>query len=216
VGEFITCSACKGQRSLAGEQVLCPTCQGLKTVRASCPRCAGNCSVKCKVCDGTGSGSWLFLRRPCHTCSAKGLLPCPSCQGQGFRLGKCGECSGTGAIPGPRVPCGPCGGNGQVKNPWLDEIKALSPERLRFEYERRERLISSLQERLREARRELDDLYDWYEEDRDRNPQNYREAGTEPGGLHDIPLQMDHLEASIRDTEDELSTLLVVIEHKWK
>lgn len=216
MGEFVTCSACRGQKSLAGEQVPCPTCQGSRTVRASCPRCAGTCSIKCKVCDGTGSGSWLFLRRPCDTCSAKGFLPCPSCQGQGFRLDKCGKCSGMGAVPGPRIPCVPCGASGKVKNPWLDELKELPPDRLQFEYERRQRLISSLKGNLQEKRRELDDLYDWYEEDKERRPQAYNAAGTEPCGLHDIPREMDNIEASIRDTEEDLSTILFVIERKWK
>jgi chromosome segregation ATPase len=92
----------------------------------------------------------------------------------------------------------------------------MPPDLLRFEYEKRQREMQTLRQELSSARRELDELYDWYEEDRRSRPGAYNAAGTEPSGLHDIPRQMDRIEAKLRDLEGELETVQLAIDVKWK
>lgn len=78
--------------------VLCTTCNGTKTFSTNCPKCGGDGSATCGMCNGTGKGMY---GEPCRgPCGGTGIIP-----------GGCVKCGGTGTI---EVTCPTCHGTGEL------------------------------------------------------------------------------------------------------
>lgn len=148
---------------------------------------------------------------------------CSDCSGKGANA-RCARCNGTRCYS-----CTSCTGSGRTVSEWFKSLDRLPVDRLRFEFEKRqrevasaERQIGSTQTKIARVSRELDEMYEWYERDRIERPGAYNAAGTEPAGLHDFPREISNLECevggferTIENLQDELSAIQEVIDLKW-
>ena len=114
---------------VATQKIVCPTCEGKKTLVADCWLCEGQGKRHCPVCSGEGDAveAWKGVT------PGKGLVPCPSpyCD-KGIvtwatfgHTDKCRFCSGRGAIDcafclKTDFPCAPCGGKKKLQTPCFD------------------------------------------------------------------------------------------------
>jgi hypothetical protein len=193
-------------------QKTCPVCMGLKKI--NCQDCKATGKLKCSLCSGVGAfkctsctGAGAFV---CNKCSGAGALVCQPCEGKG-RYPQCSKCKGI-----RKLTCEECKGTGKVEHSWVKSLKKLSAERLKFEYEKRHREISNIQMQINRLSRELDEMYEWYEQDRALHSGAYNAAGAYPSGLDSIPRQINSLQSDIGRLEGEMKVLEYVLNQKWR
>jgi DnaJ-class molecular chaperone len=118
MGEFVSCTTCSGNGSLAGQPVRCDRCAGSGKVPERCSNCSGSGSVKCAACAGAGFlARWWGGKKTCENCAGKGTIGCRGCAGRGEISKKCPHCDGKGSTAGSRIPCVACGATGKIPNP---------------------------------------------------------------------------------------------------
>jgi hypothetical protein len=222
MGAYTSCSSCKGRGHFSCEECICKTCQDSGKVK--CKECVGG-KTHCYFCRGTGQiekHGWVFTKREtcpdcrgskkitCKVCSGSDKTSCAACSGKG-RNATCWQCKGT-----HKIGCKDCAGSGRVESEWYKSLKTLPVDRLRYEQEKRQREVSNLYTQVSRVSRELDEMYRYYEEDRQMHPNRYNAAGSYPSGLDSLPREINSLESRISDLNDEISTIDQVISEKWK
>ena len=90
----------------------------------------------------------------------------------------------------------------------------LTTERLKFEYERRQREIVRFEMDISRLHRDLNELHEHYERDRLARPYAYEDAGSYPLGIDSIPKQIARLEERIHLLEHEMRGILDAFESK--
>jgi hypothetical protein len=212
----VKCASCSNGKVPCGEcsstgQTSCPSCSGFGKATqqfwffkwaVSCPTCGGAARRQCAKCAGRKVLA-------CGVCAANGQLPCAVCGGSGLSA-SCPVCNGT-----RKTVCLECKGAGTFETDWSRQLKSSPVDRLRFEYEKRQRSIQSLQVKISRLSRELDEMYEDYEERRAANPRLYDAAGTEPSGLNDIPREIGSYERDISQAEEEMGDIQTVLDAKW-
>ena len=101
-------------------------------------------------------------------------------------------------------------------------------DRLRFEHEKREREISSIQREnhstqieISRLSREANEMYNWAEQERMRNPDAYNEAGSLADGSDlaryatQSAQKIRDREGTIRELGDEIAAIHEVLNAKW-
>lgn len=48
-----------------------------------CPKCNGQRSITCSICNGSGEDRRFGRPQQCHPCHGSGQEECPSCDGKG-------------------------------------------------------------------------------------------------------------------------------------
>jgi len=155
---FENCSACKGQGSLPCE-CLCAACKATGKVPVKCSWCQSG-KAKCDRCASTGrllekKGWFSDKYRTCPLCHGTGERLCGSCGGTTLVQGTCTSCSGSSRnarCPNcsgkGKVTCTSCKGAGRFEGQWVKSLDAMPVDRLRFEFEKRQREISNLQREI--------------------------------------------------------------------
>ena len=181
-----------GKRQIACRRCACKTCKETGSTSATCSKCSGG-QFAYGACSGGGQvvvkkGFFSDKFGPYRACNGSGKIKCPTCLGTASvkqpcptcsgtrRLPQCGTCGGTG-----NVGCATCAGKGQLISEWFKSLQAMPVERLRFEHEKREREIASVQREnhstqieISRLSREAQEMYNWSEQERSRNPDAYK------------------------------------------
>jgi len=122
LGSPAACEMCVGT-----QKIVCPTCDGKKTLVADCWLCDGQGKRKCPVCSGEGDPPAMWK----GVTPGKGLVPCPNCE-KGVvywkdfgQKDKCRFCSGRGALDcavclKTDIQCAPCAGKKKIETPCFD------------------------------------------------------------------------------------------------
>lgn len=236
----VLCPSCDGKGSFPCTDCACRGCQGSGQIKVACTVCQSG-KISCQRCGATGQvvvkRTWFSEKYgTCSSCMGTGTLKCSQCGGKAVISQTCSVCSGKGSqsscgrCHGTRkYGCSKCVGSGRIVSDWFKSLDQLPIERLKFEYEKRqrevasaERKVGSFQTQISRISHELDEMYEWYERDCLERPGAYNAAGTEPAGLHDFPREINRLqgeisdkEAQIRDLEDEMGAIEEVMDRKW-
>lgn len=222
MAHYVKCPSCNGYGYFSCNDCQCKRCKSKGKI--NCSNCTGG-YIPCEFCDSTGqiAKKLLFFTNyePCPECNGAKKLTCPVCKGSDLVI--CPECKGTGRVPScatcggsGKIECSKCAGTGKIESAWYKSLNNLPVERLRFEYEKRQREIQQLQIKISRRSRELDDMYEEYERDRNANPYLYDHPGAYPGGLDSIPREISQLEENIGKLEDEMEAIDEVLNTKWK
>lgn len=241
MGKFDRCSPCSGRSNLKCPDCVCRSCNEVGSTDSPCTDCRAG-KMTCELCAGKGQvlvKKGLFSDKygtcgrcrgartvHCSTCSGKTIVKkmCRACSGKG-RLSSCARCGGTGTNA-----CMSCGGSGKVVSEWFKSLDNLPVDRLRFEHEKRERDIAATQREINSKQveisrysRELDEMYNYVEQEKMRNPYAFSEAGSYPGGLNDIPRWINNLQSecsskqgTIHQLEEEIAAIHEVLDTKWR
>ncbi len=92
----------------------------------------------------------------------------------------------------------------------VNNLSSSSPDRLRFEFEKRQRSIQSLQTKLSRLSREHSEL--WAENERWANDED---AGSYHPEVSDIAKEVDRCENEILTAEQEMDAILRILDQKW-
>jgi len=186
----------------------CPRCHGFGSLfDCPCPHCKDG-KVACSSCKGTGKIPKRFL-------FFSYIGQCPSCNGTGSI--KCLECGGSGFI---ETMCPECGGAGKSESTeyksWVKSLENLSVDRLRFEYEKRQREIESLQIKIYSLTHERDDMEDEYEEWSENHPDAEPEERPLIDAINRAYDEISKSEERISQIQEEMKEIEKVIDKKWK
>lgn len=129
-------------------------------------------------------------------------LNCLTCGGSGH-TSQCNYCKGI-----TRVPCKKCHGAGKVEGVWLKSLRKLSPDRLMFEYQRRQQKIQAIYTQLNRLSRELEEDYEDEVRDRARDPSFYRGAGPT---IFVNEGKIERLESEVHKIEEEMTVIEKVL-----
>ena len=222
MSKYANCEQCNGYGYFKCVECVCPLCS--ETGKIKCTNCE-NGYISCPECKGLGKITKKFTifsyQGLCKLCEGKAKLKCKNCSGAATV--KCAKCSGIGRMSEckfcggtSKIKCDHCHGTGKVESKWYRTLFNMTTDQLRFEYEKRQRKVQLLQMKITSRSRELDELYEWYERERARNPYAYNGAGGYPQGLDSIPREISRLENEINDFESEMSVIEEVLNTKWR
>ena len=115
------------------------------------------------------------------------------------------------------IPCEHCDGLGKIGGPWIQEISNWSIDRLRFEYEKRQREIQRLEIMSNELERQYDEAYYNWE---DRYEDVVAERGSDAaynicGKGPERPDVLNSYAKSIGKFEEEMAAIEQVMNTKW-
>jgi hypothetical protein len=218
---YVSCKNCNGRGSLQCNNCICKKCDSKGKI--SCSACS-NGYISCRTCAATGqvSSKILFFtvhdtcpqcggskKIACKSCDRSTFIVCSSCKGAG-RNSQCSKCNGT-----QKITCSECDGKGTFASEWLKSLPSLPVDRLRFEYEKRQREVSTINIDASRLSREINELYEWYEQDKRAHPANYDHAGSSLGwdGLQN---QINEGQRRCSELEREMSAIDEVLNQKWK
>ena len=228
VAVYDTCSACRGAGSFKCTSCECHRCNATGIIEGVCPKCNGSAKVTCERCQGAGQiltkkGWFSDTYERCWTCSGsrqqqcgckagKISIPCPSCD-RG-RLAQCPHCGSTG-----KLNCQTCNGSGKVASEWYRSLAALTIDRLKHEIAKRERQISAnradisdLRERYRQ--REQDWEEDYAAAQSSRYMRENFESTYYQKGMETLQGEIDGARESMRELQEEITALEMVMESK--
>lgn len=170
---------------------------------------------------------------PCSDCNGKGFVKCEKCAGAGLVI--CPKCSGTGYLTGcqkcgdkRKIQCGKCGGSGKLesekykkKKTWRASLESFPVDRLRFEYEKRQREVGNLQTKTVQLAAKEAEISEWYDREYEHAANHFylseeKEGPSYPAGLVTIPAEIVRLEERIEELEDEMHAIDQVLSKKWK
>lgn len=240
---YSSCAECQGSGAVRCTACICGSCSGKARVacsncqngRRACSDCSASGRMRCAQCSGQGrvvQTLWVFKQKVlCPTCYGAASVQCPACGGRkeiscascrGTGTTSCGACAGAGVQPtcetcgrSRKVVCSTCKGVGRFETDWSKELKTSTVKRLRFEYEKRQRQILALQIKISSLRRELDEMYSWYERDRVANPKAwYHREGSYPSGMESIPREIEQYELEVRTLEEQMDDIQTVLDSK--
>jgi hypothetical protein len=213
----------KDREKNMNKYIICPTCHGFGSVicrECWCPDCNGKGKIVCDYCAGTGKiqKKFLFLYKEvsCHICNGSGSIKCPKCEGIGH-LPHCSKCHGKGEIKCPK-----CGGTRKLETTeyksWVKSLESLPVDRLRFEYEKRQREIESLQTKTYSLARERDNMEEELKEWEEEHKFNDYSADEMPclGGINRAYSEISESEDRIRQIQEEMKEIEKVINKKWR
>lgn len=221
MSRYANCPHCKGYGYFSCEHCTCKICHGKGKI--NCSNCMEG-SVPCLVCNSTGQirkkGLIFSHSISCPECKGAKRLHCPACKGS--HLVSCPECKGTGKDASckvcggtQRIQCGHCKGSGKMESEFFKSLKNLPVDRLKFEYEKRQREIQQVQTKISRLSREEEDIREDYYRDKSENPGAYIHGGY-PIGLDSIPREIGQLEKRIGEIEDDMEAINQVLNTKWK
>jgi predicted RNase H-like nuclease (RuvC/YqgF family) len=121
--------------------------------------------------------------------------------GSGY-LKKCPKCNDT-----RKIKCKECNGSGKVESEWYKSLRNMPVERLRFEYEKRQREIQSLEIQMDRLSREYEDAYQVHMD---------LPIGYGSSRLDSLERQMSGQRSYLMKLENEISIIEQVINLKWK
>lgn len=183
------CSECDGLGKFSCESCKCSQCSGIGKVQGPCSCQTGR--VRCSRCDGTGQivvrkGFFSDKYGACYSCSGSRQVACPSCNGKTTVSTDCPKCSGRGRDSSCRacggsakIACENCSGSGRVESAWVAALRAQPPDKVRFEYDKRQNAIRSLQLQISRWAVELKEDYEEVQRDRREDPGKYEGDGSE-------------------------------------
>ena len=214
---YESCGSCKGARSFKCSDCQCRGCCGSGKVPAVCSNCQGSAMITCEKCRGEGQllkkKGWFSdsydqcwrcsgsRQQKCSCESGKVSVKCATCKGTG-RNAQCLKCEATGAIK-----CSLCRGSGQVPSEWYKSLAKMPIEKLKFEYEKRQRRIGPLQAQITRCTDEYD--------------RTQREWDPEcASGLREYSNRMAgeamSAESEVGSLHEEMGAIEKVLESKWK
>ena len=116
--------------------------------------------------------------------------------------------------------CPECGGAGKSESTeyksWVKSLENLSVDRLRFEYEKRQREIESLQIKIYSLTHERDDMEDEYEEWSENHPDAEPEERPLIDAINRAYDEISKSEERISQIQEEMKEIEKVIDKKWK
>lgn len=231
---YDVCAACHGRGSLPCNECDCTACGASGKVDVKCTRCESG-KVTCDYCHGSGKTEdhlksvYFFVKiitryGPCIICQGKGRTNCETCHGTTNMTGTCPRCGGSGqnatcAKCNSRrsVPCRECKGAGRFESQWVKSLQSWPVDRLRFEIEKRQRKISTLQIQLSRNSQEYDRLQEeWNDEYNSRRAQgrgalNDFDASGFQGGTTHLVNQIQACEGEISQLESEMNAIEQVL-----
>lgn len=227
---FTNCQECRGSGSVKCPDCICPSCH--ESGKVSCPKCEDGrvkcttCSatgrVPCDTCDGEGQiikKNWIFKRKiSCTTCSGEGQDKCPTCEGSTtVSCPKCGgstriaclKCSGKGVLDvcarcsdSRQIICVDCDGEGKFETEWSQKLRNTPEDRLRFEFETRQREAQALQQKIWHEERELERMDEEYEASGRQSPPPLDSVhGTQPQLIMEIGHELRRVEEEMEDIQ---------------
>jgi len=152
---------------------------------------------------------------PCSTCIGSRYVACYSCDGKG-RSAHCSHCGTT-----QKIECRTCNASGKIESQWAKSLKDFPVDRLRFEYEKRQREVSNLQMQISHIERQVDQLQqEWnyaYEEAASSGPRgihNFDASGYQSGqrALYD---EISSLGMRRSELENEMQAIEHALNSKW-
>lgn len=222
-----SCVDCKGQGYSRCEACVCTKC-GLNG-KVKCSGC-DNGVLPCQLCSATGQVAkkgLIFTRQeecpscrgaktiPCNNCKGSRYVTCYSCEGRG-RNAQCSQCGTT-----QKIGCRTCNGSGKVESQWSKSLKNLPVDRLRFEHEKRQREVSTLEIQISRVQRQIDQLQqDWndaYEEaasSGSRGIHNFDASGYQSGDRA-LYNEIGNLEKRRSELESEMQAIEQALNTKW-
>lgn len=222
---YETCATCKGQGSLPCDQCKCPTCKAMGKMDVKCSICQSG-KVKCRRCDGSGKllekkGFFSDKFKTCYSCGGTGKTDCETCHGTTSMKSTCSSCQGTGRNARcstcggkAKVTCADCKGAGRFEGQWVKSLESWPVDRLRFEFEKRQREISNLHAKISNAESELRSSNESYEEayacrQPDFDASGYNRYNT--GLMNEIDSSADR----IKGLQAEMNAIERVLDKKW-
>jgi hypothetical protein len=216
---YDSCSTCNGRGGFDCTNCLCSRCGGRGVLLVECTRCeSGN--IVCARCEGRGDvvvkkGLFSDKYGTCPTCNGMRRIKCGTCKGsaqvestcsacQGRkRNSSCTTCNGTG-----RTNCQTCSGSGRVPSAWSRSLSELPVERLRFEYEKRQRKLTTLQVKISGLNSEYERAVAAQEEEYQRHVRNRSLSSYDPPGTVDYLIrELMGAEGEVGSLEAELSMI---------
>ena len=219
---YIKCSSCNGHGYLSCDDCLCQTCNGKGKV--NCSNCIDGYKP-CELCNSTGQilQKRLFFSysKPCPVCEGAKKISCYFCKGSGFVT--CSNCKGTGRMLScstcnstQKIQCEDCAGTGKIESKWFKSLTSLPIDRLDFEYKKRQQEVQTLKIDISRWSRELADLHQWHDRERQANPYMANHRGAYPSGIDSIPRKISGIEDRINELKDEMEAIDQVKSAKWK
>jgi hypothetical protein len=225
---YDACGSCKGSGSFKCNDCQCRQCNATGSVQATCTRCNGASKVTCTKCQGAGQllkkkGFFSDTYEKCWMCSGsrqehcscqsgKVSVQCPACKGT-KRNAQCPRCGAKGSIR-----CTACEGSGKVPSEWYKSLARMPVEKLKFEYEKRQRNISTLRMKASSLTRDY--------EQSERECDEYQEERRAHGEMHPDLIgenyrnrligEMGSVESQISEAEVEMSAIEKVMDANWK
>jgi len=234
---YDACAACHGRGSLPCNECNCTACGASGKMDVKCTRCESG-KVTCDYCHGSGKiedllkSVYFFVKiipryKPCFICDGTGSKNCETCHGTRTMKGACTRCDGSGRYAncakckGRRsITCPECKGAGRFESQWVKSLHSCPVDRLRFEIEKRQRKISTLQIQLSRNTREYDRLQEeWNDEYNSRRAQgrgalNDFDASGFQGGTTYLINQIQACEGEISQLESEMNAIEQVLNTK--
>lgn len=235
---FIRCGTCLCKDCESKGKIKCATCSNGRVACSSC----NHGKAHCEACGATGEQSSKFLfftfRRPCLNCKGSKTVSCYVCGGSGSILCSickgeasvtCSACNGKGAYSEcsqcygtQKLACQNCSGKGKLESEWLKSLRDLPVDRLRFEYEKRQRGISNVQMQVSSVQRQFDELqqewgdaYDEAAAQGSAGVTRFDASGFQSGTAY-LYKEMDTLNGRIGELKAEMKAIDRVIGSKWK
>jgi hypothetical protein len=226
---YDSCPSCKGYRSFDCAVCRCTRCDGTGQITAKCSSCQDG-KIACPRCEGSGhviakKGFFGDKYGTCPNCGGIRRINCGKCGGSEQvkttctackgtkRNATCGQCDATGTIT-----CSTCKGSGQVPSEWYESLAKMPIDKLKFEYEKRQRSISTLRMTASSLTRDY--------EQSERECDEYQEERRAQGELHPDQIGYDYrnrliakmgsCESQIREMESEMSAIEKAMESNWK
>jgi hypothetical protein len=220
---YDNCADCKGHGYFRCAECGCKSCQA--SGKANCAHCNKG-RVPCRTCGATGwisTKHWILTNSEicpdcrrgktvtCGVCKGSSIANCPSCKGSG-RNAQCSKCGGT-----QKIACRTCSGSGKVVSQWVKSLNDYPVERLRFEYEKRQREVSNLQRQTEHIERKIERLQEDWNEAYEAAPNIHNfDAGGYQSGQQAYYDEIGDASARMRELESEMGAIEQVLNSKWQ
>ena len=156
---YESCPSCKGRRGFDCTSCRCTCCNATGEITASCSSCQ-NGKLTCPRCEGSGQvivkkGFFGDKYGTCPNCGGTRRATCSTCGGSANVKAKCHACNGTKrnhscsqCMATGKIKCTTCNGSGNIPSEWSKSLAQMPIDRLKFEYEKRQRNISTLRTKV--------------------------------------------------------------------